>query len=499
MASLQFKAFRERFDDLVKGVQGDLHGIASRAYAKKLITWEALQTVTNQQNDIAQRSMSLVSSVHTSIGVSEDNFAAFVAILKAEPAVSGLADTLERTLYGLREGPRMEGKVAGSSTAGVGGATAMDLDSGVADADTSALSEATNGDMMLPEAELVSLRNSSPPPDQSEGGADQSDYDSRQRNSTFRQEVGQGGGADALVTTPHDRMPRVGPSASLDDKYNTRMELAQKDAKISVLEPQVVDLTKRLEDAEREYQKVDREKTEVAAELRNKEAEFQKVTKKKDKEIQHLKKEVESKEKQISEYQQQIAELERESTRAKAENEKTKEDYEERLKQLQQSLEEAQENLKQQDVKYHKELRLWEQKIYELKLQVSDKNTEMERMNAKIANYKAEVAEMRQKEADEKRQQAEEKQQAMEERLREEQEKRQNSEAEAEKKRLDSEAKAEKKRLDSEAEAEKRLREEQKKRRDSEAELGELRAKLAQLGMAPKMPHLPEDDADSCM
>ncbi len=96
------QAFQECFDDLVVEVQGDLHGISSRAHARNLISQETLETVTNQQNDIAQRSIILVSSVQASIGVSEDNFDAFVAVLREEPAVSGFADTLERTLQRLQ-------------------------------------------------------------------------------------------------------------------------------------------------------------------------------------------------------------------------------------------------------------------------------------------------------------------------------------------------------------------------------------------------------------
>ncbi len=96
------QAFQECFDDLVLEVQGDLHGISTRAHARNLISQETLETVTDQQNDIAQRSIILVSSVQASIGVSEDNFDAFVAVLREEPAVSGFADTLERTLQRLQ-------------------------------------------------------------------------------------------------------------------------------------------------------------------------------------------------------------------------------------------------------------------------------------------------------------------------------------------------------------------------------------------------------------
>ncbi len=370
---LQFrKAFRECFDDLVKGVQGDLNGIASRAYAKKLITWETLQTVTNQQNDIAQRSISLVSCVHTSISVSEDNFAAFVAVLREEPAVSGLADTLERTLYGLREGPKMEGKVAGSS---VGGATAMDLDSGVVD--TSALSEATNGDMMPPEAELVRLHASSPPYVQAQpGGADQSDGNARQ---SIDQESG------GVATTAHDRMPRVSSStsiSSLEDRYEMRMNLKQKDAAISELEFQVKDMKTRLGDMEKE-------KEQVEVQLQNEQREWKRVNDKKDEEIQALQNQ---KDRKIDRYQRIVAELEQEIDRKKQEDSRFKEEtettikeYKEKVKELKQSRKETEDSLVRKDAEYLQQLLEQQQLIGELKLEVAHKDNDIQKLRVELA------------------------------------------------------------------------------------------------------------------
>ncbi len=443
--SLQFKAFRERFDDLVKGVQVDLHGIASRAYAKKLITLDTLQTVTNQQNDIAQRSISLVSSVHTSISVSEDNFAAFVAVLTEEPAVSGLADTLERTLYGLREGPRMEGKVAGSS---VGGATAMDLDSGVAD--TSALSEATNGDMMPPEAELVRPHASSPPYAQtqsSEGGADQSDGDARQ---SIDQESD---GATALATTAHDRMPRVSSStsiSSLEDRYQMRMNLKQKDAAISELEFQVKDLKTRLGDTERE-------KEQVEVQLQNEQKEWKRVNDKKDEDIQALKNQVEEKDRKIDQYQRKIAELEQEGSRFKEETETTIKAYKEKVKELEQSRKETEDSLARKDAEYLQQLLEKERLISELKQEVARKDIDILKMIAELAECK----------------------------LREEQQKRCEERREAEAKLCEERQK----RCEEQSKAEAKIREEQQKRRGSEAKVEELTAQIAQM----KMTRIPEN------
>ncbi len=138
-------------------------------------------------------------------------------------STDGVEPPPQRTLDRSREGPRMDERGTGSCAACMGGATAMDLDSGV----VSALSEVTNGDMVPPEAELVRPHTSSPPYAQthsSEGSADQSDGDSWPRQSIDQESDG----ATAVVTTAHDHMPRVSSStsiSSLDDRYQMRMKV----------------------------------------------------------------------------------------------------------------------------------------------------------------------------------------------------------------------------------------------------------------------------------
>ncbi len=86
---------RAQFDHLVNGVAADLNRIARRAYAEGLITKPTLQTVTNPATNESDRATSLVSAIQQKIGISHEAFSVFLKILREEPIVSELADTLE--------------------------------------------------------------------------------------------------------------------------------------------------------------------------------------------------------------------------------------------------------------------------------------------------------------------------------------------------------------------------------------------------------------------
>ncbi len=82
----------------MNGVAADLPRIARRAYAKELITRPTLQNTTNPATNKTERATGLVSAIQTSIEISHETFDVFLEILREEPVVSKLADTLEKAL-----------------------------------------------------------------------------------------------------------------------------------------------------------------------------------------------------------------------------------------------------------------------------------------------------------------------------------------------------------------------------------------------------------------
>ncbi len=89
---------RARFDYLVNGVAADLPRIARRAYAEELITKPTLQNATNPATNESDRATGLVSAIQQKIGISHEAFGVFLGILREEPVVSEMADTLEKAL-----------------------------------------------------------------------------------------------------------------------------------------------------------------------------------------------------------------------------------------------------------------------------------------------------------------------------------------------------------------------------------------------------------------
>ncbi len=94
---------RAKFDYLVNGVAADLPRIARRAYAEELITKPALQNATNPATNESDRATGLVSAIQQKIGISHEAFGVFLGILREEPVVSEMADTLEKDLLNLEK------------------------------------------------------------------------------------------------------------------------------------------------------------------------------------------------------------------------------------------------------------------------------------------------------------------------------------------------------------------------------------------------------------
>ncbi len=113
-ASPKSAIFRENFDYLVNSVQMDLNRIARRAYAKGLIGGDTFDSVRNQTKNGSDRASELISAVQRRIEVSEETFDVFIAILREEPVVSGVADSLEQAARP-RGRPRGGGGVDGGS------------------------------------------------------------------------------------------------------------------------------------------------------------------------------------------------------------------------------------------------------------------------------------------------------------------------------------------------------------------------------------------------
>ncbi len=113
-ASPKSAIFRENFDYLVNSVQMDLNRIARKAYAKGLIGGDTFDSVRNQTKNGSDRASELVSAVQRRIEVNEETFDVFIAILREEPVVSEVADSLEQAARS-RGRPRGGGGVDGGS------------------------------------------------------------------------------------------------------------------------------------------------------------------------------------------------------------------------------------------------------------------------------------------------------------------------------------------------------------------------------------------------
>ncbi len=427
MASLQFKAFRERFSDLVEGVKLDIDRIASEAYSKGLITPSTRQTVSNYSTDITTRSTSLVSAIHGQVGVSEEAFGVFLEILRKEPAISTLGDTLEDTLLVLESRSeqrtrKMEGKGAGSGGAD-GGASVMEADSGIGANSTPSVP--TNGEVAPQGAELASLHHSLYT--RNGPGVSQPDCGTgKPLTIQDRQEVGVPAGGNSLVAASQSLMPRVGSSSSvssLEDKYHLRMELAQKDAMISELEYQGDDLRKRLDKSQKEIEDAQREKEDVVMQLKSKEADLQRVTKQKDKEIQCLQDEIKKKEGEIAEHEHRFAEKEKEYAESRRRHGVAVEQLEKQIVDMKEEhdrkheaiaqLSQAKASLAQKNESYSEELRRREQEIFDLKLKLAHKDVAMAKMEAgflvEIERLKHQETEERLRQSEKERQDAQQK------------------------------------------------------------------------------------------
>ncbi len=96
-------AVRAQFDYLANGVAADLTRIARRAYAEKLITHRTFEIVTKQATNQSDQATDLVSAIQMKIRFSNKAFRIFLKILREEPVVSELADTLEDGLVELEK------------------------------------------------------------------------------------------------------------------------------------------------------------------------------------------------------------------------------------------------------------------------------------------------------------------------------------------------------------------------------------------------------------
>ncbi len=149
------KVVRAQFDYLVNGVVADLPRIARRAYAEKLITHCTFEAVKNQATNPSDRATDLMSAIRMKVRISDEAFIIFLKILREEPVVSELADTLEDGLGELEKttaqkceggAGSQQGEEGGGADGKKGGACIRESDSGVAGlSKTSLPSAAGNG------------------------------------------------------------------------------------------------------------------------------------------------------------------------------------------------------------------------------------------------------------------------------------------------------------------------------------------------------------------
>lgn len=100
--SAQYLAFRTCFDQVVRGVQPCLASVARRLFAKSLISKEALSDAGNAAIEIDCRSHKLMLLILNKIEENLENFYTFLEILKLEPVLKHLAETLKSKLKYLR-------------------------------------------------------------------------------------------------------------------------------------------------------------------------------------------------------------------------------------------------------------------------------------------------------------------------------------------------------------------------------------------------------------
>ncbi len=119
---------RAQFDYLANGVAADLTRIARRAYTKGLIIRPTLQNATNQATNESDRATGLVSAIQQKIGISVEAFYVFLEILREDPVVSELADTLTKDLEKLmaQKRPSRGDRAGGQPGEGGGGADGKD-------------------------------------------------------------------------------------------------------------------------------------------------------------------------------------------------------------------------------------------------------------------------------------------------------------------------------------------------------------------------------------
>ncbi len=102
-SSLQSQVVLVNFEYLVNGVAADLPQIARRAYAEGLITRSTFVNLTNPAINVPNRAGDLVSAIQKKIEINHEAFSVFLRILRKEPVVSELADTLEEAMQDLEK------------------------------------------------------------------------------------------------------------------------------------------------------------------------------------------------------------------------------------------------------------------------------------------------------------------------------------------------------------------------------------------------------------
>ena len=87
-------AFRSQRDVLTRLVQHDLPNIASKLYAKSIISAVALSEAVNHTHTASDRTVSLLSVVEDRIGAEPHVFTEFVQILESEPTLRSQASQM---------------------------------------------------------------------------------------------------------------------------------------------------------------------------------------------------------------------------------------------------------------------------------------------------------------------------------------------------------------------------------------------------------------------
>lgn len=92
--SPEYKAFQAYFSRLVTAVKSSISHVAREAFSKSLISKQSMDSAMNRMYSEDERATSVLSQILDRIQEKDDNFQAFISILRTESTLRGIADDL---------------------------------------------------------------------------------------------------------------------------------------------------------------------------------------------------------------------------------------------------------------------------------------------------------------------------------------------------------------------------------------------------------------------